>query len=244
MTIFQTIAYDLSRRISDGEFPIGGSLPSEHQLAIHYERARGTVRHALNLLASRGMLVARQGSGWFIQSTLQQHGFTQLRSFAQWALTKGMKPSGRVVSSATMTASPAQARAFRLDTLQSVLRVVRIRGLDGREIMCERTVYAPWLVDMIASLPGDEVSVVQALEERFGIVTAHADHSIDAVAASSEDARLLGVRRSSPLLRVRRHSFAKDGRPMESGDDRYLPGSVAFEVASSLASSTLSRTIS
>lgn len=241
---FQAIAADLSRRISEGEFPMGDSLPSEQQLTIQYGHARGTIRHALDLLASRGMLIARQGSGWFIQSTLQHHGFTQLRSFAQWALSKGMAPSGRVISSKMITASPTQARVFRLETRQPVLRVVRIRALDGHEIMIERTVYAPWLAETISSLSHDETSVVQTLEERFGIVTAHADHRIDAVAASSEDARLLAVRRSSPLLRVRRRSFAKDGRPIESGDDRYLPQTVAFEVTSSLASSTLSRTIS
>ena len=55
------------------------------------------------------------------------------------------------------------------------------------------------------------------------------NHRIEAVAASSEEARLLGVRRSSPLLQVRREVFAKDGRVVEFGVDRYLPNTIAFE---------------
>ncbi|MDR6865917.1 GntR family transcriptional regulator [Microbacterium resistens] len=244
MTNQRRIAGDLSRRIIDGEFALGGTLPSEQELVAHYGHARGTVRGALALLSAQGMIVPRQGSGWLISATVQQQSFTRLRSFAQWARSRGLRPDGRVVASRRAKATPAQARAFRLGTAEEVLHIVRVRSLDGREIMLERTVYAPWLIGPIESLDAGEPSVVQALEERWGIVTAHAEHGIDAVAASSEDARLLPIRRTSPLLRVRRASFAKDGRPMELGDDRYLPGTIAFQVQSSLASSPLSRTLS
>lgn len=233
---YQLIARDLTRRIVDGEYPIGATLPPERELAGAYGCARGTARAALQELERRGLIAARQGAGWEVRSSLRHQQLGELRSFAQWARNKGMRPGGLVVSTERGRATAAQARALRLAPGAAVVHVTRLRTLDDRITMLERTVYADWLVDIVERLPPDEASVVAALEERHGVITAHADHTIDVVAASSEDARLLEVRRTSPLLRVRRTSFAQDGRAIECGDDRYLPGTMSFHASSSRGS--------
>lgn len=240
---YRSIAHDLSRRIAEGVFPLGSLLPPENQLAAEYGVARGTLRHALTELARVGMLTPRQGAGWTIHSSLQTHSFGQLRSFAEWARSKGMTPGGRVVASRWSTVGTREGRQLRVAPGTSVLTVTRLRSLDGRNVMVERTVYPPWIASTIESLPDDEPSVVSALERILGVTTAHADHTLDAVAASSDDMRLLGVRRSSPLLRVQRTSFASDGRAIEVGDDRYLPGTVSFHVQTSTASNSLVRSL-
>jgi GntR family transcriptional regulator len=241
MPIYRDIARDLAQRIRDGEFPMGGTLPAEHRLAEHYEVTRSTVRHALAELSRSGMLTPRRGAGWAIHSTLQNQTFSELRSFAQWARTKGFEPGGRVLLSERRAAKGREVDGFRLKAPATVLCVTRIRSLDGRDVMLERTTYAPWMVPIIQEIPDDEPSVVQVLEERFGIDISYAEHSLDAVSATSDDARLLDVRRSSALLRVRRTSYARDGRVVEMGDDRYLPGTVAFQVQASTSSNSISR---
>ena len=238
---YRRIAHDLSKRIIDGEFVLGTVLPPEHQLAGHYGVARGTVRNALTALAQQGTLIPRQGSGWTIHSTLQTQSFAQLRSFAQWATSKGMTPGGRVTDSARGQANARESRRLRIPLHAEVLRVTRVRSLDASTVMLERTTYPHWLADAIESLPVDEPSVVQILHSRFNIMTAHADHTIDAVSASSADCALLMVRRSSPLLRVLRVSYSSDGRAIEFGDDRYRPGTVSFQAQTSVASNSLMR---
>jgi GntR family transcriptional regulator len=241
MPIYRDIARDLAQRIRDGEFPMGGTLPAEHKLAEHYEVTRSTVRHALAELGRQGMLTPRRGAGWAIHSTLQNQTFSQLRSFAQWARTKGFEPGGRVLVSEVRAAKGREIAGLHLQTASQVLCVTRIRSLDGRDVMLERTTYAPWIVSTIQSISDDEPSVVQVLEDRFGIEISYAEHSLDAVSATSDDARLLEVRRSSALLRVRRKSYARDGRVVELGDDRYLPGTVAFQVQASSSNNSVSR---
>jgi GntR family transcriptional regulator len=241
MPIYRDIARDLAQRIRDGEFPMGGTLPAEHRLAEHYEVTRSTVRHALAELARSGMLTPRRGAGWAIHSTLQNQTFSELRSFAQWARTKGFEPGGRVLVSEIRPARGREIDGFRLKSAATVLHVTRIRSLDGRDVMLERTSYAPWMVPVIQEIADDEPSVVNVLEKRFGIDITFAEHSLDAVSASSDDARLLSVRRSSALLRVRRTSYTRDGRVLEMGDDRYLPGTVAFQVQASTSSNSISR---
>lgn len=243
MSKYREIAHDLSLRVAEGEFATDGSLPPELELAQHYGVARGTLRNALTHLARRGVLSPKQGSGWIIQSSLHTHNFTELRSFAQWAASKRLTAGGRVTHSERGAATARESSALRVPTADSVLRVTRLRTLDGRSVMIERTSYPSRIAAEVAAIPHDEPSVVHAMHERFGITPVHAEHTVDAIAASSDDARLLGIRRSSPLLRVRRVSFARDGVAIEYGEDRYLPGEMAFQMAASVTNTGLSRTI-
>ena len=71
---------------------------------------------------------------------------------------------------------------------------------------------------------------------------ADAEHVIDAVPASAEDARLLGVSPRVPMLRERRLTTDLAGVPVEWSDDRYLGSAVAFSVHNSTAVNALSRT--
>ena len=70
---------------------------------------------------------------------------------------------------------------------------------------------------------------------------ADAEHVIDAVPASAEDARLLGVSPRVPMLRERRLTTDPAGAPVEWSDDRYLGSAVAFSVHNSTAVNALSR---
>jgi GntR family transcriptional regulator len=56
----------LVRRLADGTWIPGASLPSEAMLAAEIGVSQGTVRKALDELASENLLVRRQGRGTFV----------------------------------------------------------------------------------------------------------------------------------------------------------------------------------
>ncbi|MFG1618385.1 GntR family transcriptional regulator [Nonomuraea wenchangensis] len=62
---FQTIADDLAARVRAGDFQQDVPLPSETQLAQHYEVAKGTVRRALALLRDQGLVFTVSGRGTY-----------------------------------------------------------------------------------------------------------------------------------------------------------------------------------
>ncbi|MCL2514941.1 MAG: GntR family transcriptional regulator [Microbacteriaceae bacterium] len=229
MTRYQELAADLRARIAHGEFAVGSVLPSENALAEAYGVSRGTIRNALGTLAARGMVEPARGTGWVISSGLQAREFDTLRTFPEWAESHGMRPGGLVVESRRDLPTPAEARVLRIAARDEVLRVTRVRTLDGQPVMIERAAFAPWVAPLIEALPADEPSIVRVFQ-REGIRSTRGSHRIDAVAASSEDARLLGVPRSSPILRVRREYGDQQGRIIEVGEDRYVGGAVAFAI--------------
>lgn len=241
MTRYRDIADDLRRRILQGEFVAGTRLPGEERLAHAYGVSRGVIRNALAALQRRGMVTSTPGSGWKVHSDLQTQQFVEFRSFAQWARSRGLVAAGRVIHQERAPATATDARALRMRARDEVLRVTRVRTLGASPAMVERTTYPVWMIPLIESLPADQASVTQAMLDA-GVVPAHGVHHIDTVSASGEDAELLGVRRSTRLLRVRRESYARDGRAIEWGDDRYAPDVMTFEVHTSASAFSVAAT--
>lgn len=225
---YRELADVMRERILAGEFAAGPALPSEQVLAADYGVTRSVVRSALRWLEQRGLVTARRSIGWFVRAPHQVHGFDRLRSFTQWAEARGMVAGGRWVSRTHGPATEREAQVLRIPVGADLLRWVRLRTLDDRVVMLERSSWAPWVAPVLDAFPDDAVSSTRALADA-GIAVVFGNHRIEAVAATSDEARLLGVRRSSPLLEVRREAFAKDGRVIEFGVDRYLPNTIVFE---------------
>ncbi|MEV0383130.1 GntR family transcriptional regulator [Nonomuraea sp. NPDC050643] len=235
---YELIADELRDEILSGAHPVGSQLPSEAELAGRFRAARGTVRQAVAVLAAEGLVGSRQGARRIVLGTTRSQSFAELHSFAQWARSNGYRFGGEVIGQRRRPASGAEAA--RLGSGE-VLEVLRLRSLEGEPVLLERTVYAEWVAGAVERLPADCESVTEALYAAVGLVFAYGEHLIDAVPAGAEDARLLGVRRGSPLLRQRRVTTTHEGRPVESSDDRYRAGSVAFSIRNSIGANPLVR---
>ncbi|MFF4622356.1 GntR family transcriptional regulator [Nonomuraea jabiensis] len=235
---YELIADDLRNEIVCGALPVGSQLPSEAELAERYRAARGTVRQAVAVLAAEGLVGSRQGARRIVLGRARSQSFAELHSFAQWARANGYRFGGQVITQRRRTASAAESA--RLGSGE-VLEVLRLRSLESEPVLLERTVYAGWVAAAVERIPADCESVTEALYDSIGLVFAYGEHLIDAVSAGAEDARLLGVRRGSPLLRQRRVTTTHDGRPVESSDDRYRAGSVAFSIRNSIGANPLVR---
>lgn len=70
----QALARQLFERISSDDYPYGTRLPAERQLAQEFSLSRNTVRQALNLLESHGIITRRAGSGSFVSFRVRADG--------------------------------------------------------------------------------------------------------------------------------------------------------------------------
>ncbi|MBX9399054.1 GntR family transcriptional regulator [Streptomyces sp. TRM72054] len=237
----EEIAEALRRAIDAEEYTVGSRLPSETELAAQYAVSRGTVRQAVASLTAEGLIGSRQGARRVVLASRRSQSFAELRSFAQWARAMGREATGRVVEQEYRPATAQDAVRLQLPEGTDVLHVLRVRGLDGEPVLLERTVYADWISPAVESIEVDCPSVTQRLYEDTGLVFAYGEHIIDAVAAGAQDAELLGIRRTSPLLRVRRVTTTHEGRPVEWSDDRYRSDAVSFSVHNSMGNNALAR---
>ncbi|GAB7035777.1 GntR family transcriptional regulator [Streptomyces sp. NPDC021749] len=237
----EEIAEELRRAIDCEDYTVGSLLPTETDLASHYGVSRGTVRQAVAALTAEGLIGSRQGARRVVLADCRSQSFSELCSFAQWAHAMGREASGQVMSSAYRPATREDSERLQLPSGTVVLHILRVRGLDGERVLLERTVYADWIAPAVERIEPACPSVTQRLYEDEGLVFAYGQHMIDAVAASAQDAELLGVRRTSPLLRERRVTTTHEGRPVEWSDNRYRPDAVTFSVHNSTGNNALAR---
>jgi len=230
---FERIADDLAQRVRGGAFAPGAPLPTASLLAEEYEVARGTIRHALERLDEQYGLVSRRGARWVVNAQARVHSLDVLRSFGQWALATGSVPSGKTLSLEHGRATRVEAVELGVRYRDPVLRAVRVRALDDRPVLVERTTYPHGVAEIIAALPDDTPSVMHVLERDHGVVLAHGAHRVSATVADTADADLLGIRRGEPLLRVRRTGRSGDGRAFEYSEDHYVADAIELSIVNS-----------
>ena len=70
--LYIQIAADLRRRMESGEYPVGGALPTEHELCAEYGVSRYPMRQAMALLVKEGILSRTPGKGTFVNDPMKQ----------------------------------------------------------------------------------------------------------------------------------------------------------------------------
>jgi GntR family transcriptional regulator len=239
-SLYRKVAEDIKSAIAAGTYPPGSLLPSEAELAERYGLSRGTVRQAFAALRADGVIASRRGARRVVIGGPRVQSFGELLSFSRWARAIGEEPGGRVITLERRPATEAETSALGLDPGAIVYYLVRVRLLSGRPVMIERAAYPEKVGALVAGIDLTVDSITERLEE-LGVGFTDAEHVIDAVAASAEDARWLEVRTGMPLLRERRRTTDRAGQPVEWSDDRYLGAATAFSVRNSVSVNALSR---
>jgi len=240
-SLYRKVADDIKAAIAAGTYPANTKLPSESELAERYSVSRGTIRQAFAALRADGVIASRRGARRIVIGGTRVQSFGELLSFSRWARAIGEEPAGRVVTLERRPATASEAERLALPADAHVYSLVRVRLLSGRPVMVERAVYPDRVGALVAGMDLTSESITERLEE-LGVVFTDAEHVIDAVPASAEDARWLGVRPAVPLLRERRFTTDRAGHPVEWSDDRYLGSAIAFSIRNSVAVNALSRT--
>jgi GntR family transcriptional regulator len=240
-SLYRKVAEDIKAAIAAGEVAAGSRLPSESELAERYSVSRGTIRQAFAALRADGIIASRRGARRVVIGGTRVQSFAELLSFSRWARAMGEEPGGRVISLQRRPAKPLEAERLAISLGAPIYHLTRVRLLSGRPVMIERGAFPDRVGVLVAGMDLARESITERLEE-LGIVFADAEHVMDAVAASTQDARLLGVSPRVPMLRECRLTSDLTGVPVEWSDDRYLGSAVAFSVRNSVAVNALSRT--
>lgn len=201
------------RRLVDGVWVPGAGLPSEGQLAAEIGVSQGTVRKALDELAAENLLVRRQGRGTFVAEHDERRILFQ---FFKLVPDDGVArfPDSTVLSVTVEPPDAGEAEALALDAGGSVVRIRRVRSLDGTPLVLETLSLPRHLFGGIETgpVPNNLYSLYAA---RYGVTVASAREKLKAVALDARQAELLGVPAGTPVLQVDRLALSLDGDPVE-----------------------------
>lgn len=216
MSLQAWLAERLRARILNGEWTPGQAMPAESALAAHYGVALGTMREALRRLVDDGMIERIHGRGTFVRRALV--GMSALRFFRFGGQALNEVPHSRIVERAVVEAPAEVAEALAMAPGAPVLRVRRLREVQGRPCLLER-IWLPLpdyavLVDDDPDAWGDLLYPMYAA--RCGLTVHRAVECIEfGQPASAEDAALLELAPEQPCAVVTRSAFDVGGRCIE-----------------------------
>jgi DNA-binding GntR family transcriptional regulator len=181
---YAQVIEELRRRIESGEYPPGSLLPSEHQLSEEFQIARPTVVRALRVLRQDGWIETQQGKGSFVRGRPALAGLESERPGEQ-ALNRDESREPGELAGTGMSVPPPRVAAL--------LGAPADTKVPYRRLLLRR--------DGEAS-------------ERKGI---RIDHVIEQVVArhpTAQEAKLLGVTRTAPMLAMYVAARDASGEPV------------------------------
>lgn len=208
------------------EYQQGGLLPEEMALAARLGVSRGTVRSGISKLVFEGVLERKAGVGTKVSNRNLESGISAWRSFTREMASKGISVENFRLDYRSSKAGVDAIRTLHLEEGTLVWRLDRVRGWDGKPVLQSTSWFHPRI-----GLKGNEDTskpVYEMIEGATGVRPSSAREEFSAVAADSRVARLLDVRRGTPLL-LRRHTvFDQGSRAFEYAEVHYVSSRFAL----------------
>ncbi|MFJ5034562.1 GntR family transcriptional regulator [Streptomyces sp. NPDC088560] len=199
----------------------GTSLTAERDLAIELGVSRPTIRAAIEDLIRSGLLVRQHGRGTFTAPHKVTQELTGTTTNALAVPPAEGEWTSHVVSFTTTPAGPARAVRLGLDPDDLVLRVVRVRFVDGEPVSVERLELPALLVAGLTAQDMESGNFYRLLRDRFQITVLDAVQTIEPTVANPEQADLLDCPVFAPLLQIERLTRDNTGRTVEHARSVY-----------------------
>ena len=214
--LYQQIKSLLVASLEGGEWLPGQSIPSEMELAARFKVSQGTVRKAIDEMATENLLVRRQGKGTFVAT--HAAAATQFR-FLRLTPDLGGAPElqRRLLDCRRMRAPLDVVHALALKSGDAAVQVRRLLLAEGRPVVLDDlwlpgALFKGLTAERLATWRG---ALYRLFEAEFSVRMIRAEEKIRAVAADAEAVALLSVAAGAPLLQVERLSYTYGDRPVE-----------------------------
>ena len=209
--LYSQLVSIVKRNISAGTLVTGDLLPSETELCRTFDISRSTVRQAIGMLESEGLVVRKQGRGTFVAEPKVRRRTENVYSFTSEISAMGMTPSSRLIDFEIIDPSPDIVRVLDLSSPESnVYRFTRIRNVNDEPLILETSFYPQFIYPKLTRELLQTHSFYSLLYE-VGIVPANAVDSYEAVNMSRRECELLGCKPGSCGFFVQRRTYNENG---------------------------------
>jgi len=214
--LYRQIKEFMIRSLEAGEWNPGDAIPSEGELAARFNVSQGTVRKAIDEMASENLLIRRQGKGTFVAS------HDDPRSF--YRFLRLVPDDGNVehavsvpLSCATEKAGGEVAAVLGIRVGDPVIHVERLLRFNGEPVVLDQIyLIAELFPDLtLERLNNEDRSLYSLFENDFGVRMIRAEERLRAVAADQYISGLLTVTEGAPLSLVERTAYSYGNKPVE-----------------------------
>jgi GntR family transcriptional regulator len=214
--LYEQIRILLTQSLVAGEWKPGEAIPSELELAARFRVSQGTVRKAIDELASEHILVRRQGKGTFVASHSEPaYQYRFLRVMPDGG--EKLHPQNQFLELKRTKAGADIAHALKIKAGTPIHGIKRVLLFQDRPLILDEIVVAasqlPGLT--LARLEEFRGSMYSFYETVYGLRMIRAEERLRSVAADAFTAGHLNVEPGYPLLCVDRIAFTYGDKPVE-----------------------------
>lgn len=225
--LYFQISSRIEGAILSGALPAGACLENEMVLGRRLGLSRPTIRHAIQELVNKGLLVKSPGIGTkVVHGQVARNG--ALASLFDDLSKSGKRPSSRVLTHEIAPATVTVAEALGVRVGSAVFHLRRLRLANGAPF----AVLENYLPETFAQLRAEqfEQNGLYGLMRALGVTIRVAKQMIGARQASANESNLLGTKPGGPVLSVTRTSYDTNGKAVEVGHHSYRPELYSFEL--------------
>jgi GntR family transcriptional regulator, phosphonate transport system regulatory protein len=219
--LYLRIAQELRTNIRDGAYRSGERIPTEDVLARRFNVNRHTLRRAVGLLATEGLLRVDQGRGTFVSDAAVQLPIGARVRYNESLRAQGIEPRYQILRQTEVPASERLANKLQVPLSSPVLMLERL-GLANDQPLKIATSYFPVLhFPDITQQMEEYTSISRLFREVYGCDHRRLRTVVTASRATNEEARLFGVAYNTPVLVAEAFNADQEGRLIEYGVTRF-----------------------
>jgi DNA-binding GntR family transcriptional regulator len=226
--IYQVIAEELRNAIAGGRYPLGARLPTEIELCRQFVVSRFTVRAAIRLLETAGLVTRRPRVGTTVIALPGDARYTHDASSVRDLLQYAQDTQLRLLYLGKLSLSRALAQGFGAKPGEEWIYALAVR-FDGsalkrgtkatRPICITRLYLNPKLKGIETKLRERKTAVYALIEREYKISIQRVDQELQGVVLDADDAANLQCEPGSPALRIVRHYYSERGMLLEVADN-------------------------
>jgi GntR family histidine utilization transcriptional repressor len=206
LPVYEQVKAFVKRQISTGVWRPGDPVPSEAALLQQFGISRMTVNRAMKELAVEGVVTRVQGSGTVVAQLHRISTTLALRDIHEEIAERGHHHSTRVLSVETTSTDAALAQVFKLRPGARLFHSVLLHLEDGVPIQLEDRHVNPAAAPGYMGVNFNAITPTSYLLEHAPLT--EANYSIEAALATTQEARLMGIKRGDPCLVMTRSTVS------------------------------------
>lgn len=213
--IYQTIYEDIYEKINSGYWKPGSKIPNELELMEQFQVSRASVRKALHKLENNGYISRKTGIGSFVKFNKMDYMLARMEGYSEQMKRIHINPSSELLSIELMVElQPEIIEALNLNKRDKVYCIARIRKADG-DPMAYEIVYVPQkLCPDLHTHVTETASLFDIYERVYGHKMKFGDIELEAELANTQTQKVLGVRKSEPMLKMKCTVTMENDQPL------------------------------
>ena len=206
--LYESVFNDIKKNVESGAWKEGEKIPSEREFCDFYSVSRITVRRAIAIAESKGLVETVRGLGSFARAPKHEQPLSKLISFHNTLTKVGVKGSTRLLSSEHSVADVLVDNILHISPGEPVVKLVLVGEGDGVPIVKYES-YFPYSIGKEISRrakewqsKGKAFSTLDLYGENREEIPTKIKQTFEAVSADKDISSCLNVKEGHPIFKV------------------------------------------